>query len=253
MFRLLYIGGPTALIETGGLRLLTDPTFDPPGDHPIGSRKLTKTAPPALGPERLGRVDAVLLSHDHHPDNLDASGRAYLARVPLTLSTASAGRRLGGSVRAVPAWDHVDLARPGGDHLRVTGVPARHGPPGSESLVGEVTGFVLSGPGLPAVYISGDNASLEIVHEVAERLGPFEVAVIFAGGARTPLIDDYLTLPSDAAVEAARILGAPHVIPIHFEGWAHFSQGRDTLAAAFAAAALDQAVHLPEPGELIEI
>ena len=24
-----YIGGPTALIEIGGVRLLTDPTFDP--------------------------------------------------------------------------------------------------------------------------------------------------------------------------------------------------------------------------------
>ena len=32
------IGGPTALIEMGGLRLLTDPTFDPPGDHPVGDR-----------------------------------------------------------------------------------------------------------------------------------------------------------------------------------------------------------------------
>jgi L-ascorbate metabolism protein UlaG (beta-lactamase superfamily) len=28
-----YIGGPTALIEIGGMRLLTDPTFDPPGQH----------------------------------------------------------------------------------------------------------------------------------------------------------------------------------------------------------------------------
>jgi L-ascorbate metabolism protein UlaG (beta-lactamase superfamily) len=28
--RITYIGGPTALLEFGGLRLLTDPTFDPP-------------------------------------------------------------------------------------------------------------------------------------------------------------------------------------------------------------------------------
>ena len=30
-FEITYIGGPTALIELGGLRLLTDPTFDAPG------------------------------------------------------------------------------------------------------------------------------------------------------------------------------------------------------------------------------
>jgi L-ascorbate metabolism protein UlaG (beta-lactamase superfamily) len=29
--RITHIGGPTALIEVGGWRLLTDPTFDAPG------------------------------------------------------------------------------------------------------------------------------------------------------------------------------------------------------------------------------
>lgn len=28
---LTHIGGPTAMIEVGGIRLLTDPTFDPAG------------------------------------------------------------------------------------------------------------------------------------------------------------------------------------------------------------------------------
>jgi L-ascorbate metabolism protein UlaG (beta-lactamase superfamily) len=86
-----YVGGPTALVEVGGLRLLTDPTFDPPGEHPVGDRVLVKTAGPAVGPEGLGDVDAVLLSHDQHPDNLDTLGRDLLTRVPLVLSTASAG------------------------------------------------------------------------------------------------------------------------------------------------------------------
>jgi L-ascorbate metabolism protein UlaG (beta-lactamase superfamily) len=40
---LRYLGGPTALLELGGWRLLTDPTFDPPGDYPAGSRVLRKT------------------------------------------------------------------------------------------------------------------------------------------------------------------------------------------------------------------
>jgi len=31
---LTLIGGPTVLIELDGLRMLTDPTFDPPGHYP---------------------------------------------------------------------------------------------------------------------------------------------------------------------------------------------------------------------------
>jgi L-ascorbate metabolism protein UlaG (beta-lactamase superfamily) len=242
-----YVGGPTAVLEIGGVRLLTDPTFDAPGDHPVGNRVLTKTAGPAFGPAGIGAVDAVLLSHDQHPDNLDLAGRDFLSSVPVVLSTGSAAGRIGEPVRPLPNWAHVELARPGGGVLRVTGVPAQHGPDGSEHLVGEVTGFVLSGEGLPTVYVSGDNASLDVVRGIAERVGAVDVAVLFAGAARTPLVGDaYLTLTGDEVAEAAGILGARHVVPLHFEHWAHFTESRDTLAKALTG--LGERVHLLEPG-----
>ncbi|MBV9359576.1 MAG: MBL fold metallo-hydrolase [Chloroflexi bacterium] len=244
-----YIGGPTAVLELGGLRLLTDPTFDPPGDYPIGSRVLTKTAPPSVPPAAIGVLDAVLLSHDQHPDNLDRLGREQLARVPLVLSTASAHGRLGDAVRVLPNWSTVELARPDGGVLRITGVPAQHGPDGTEHLVGEVTGFVLSGTDLPTVYVSGDNASLGVVRAIAERYRRIDVAVIFAGAAQTGLVPNgYLTLTSELAVEAGRLLGAPTVIALHFEGWAHFTQGRDSLRQAFARVGASDALRLPDEG-----
>jgi L-ascorbate metabolism protein UlaG (beta-lactamase superfamily) len=251
VIRVLHVGGPTAVIEMGGLRFLTDPTFDPPGDYPIGARQLTKTTGPALPVDDLAPVDAVLLSHDQHPDNLDRAGRDYLARAPLTLSTPKAAERLGGTVRGLEPWAHHDLARPDGGALRVTAVPALHGPPGSEPLVGPVTGFVLSAAGLPVLYVSGDNASLDVVREIAARAGPIAAAVLFAGGARTPLLDAYLTLPSAGAVEAIRLLGAAHVVVIHVEGWAHFSEGRESLERALAGAGLGARVHVASPGEAI--
>jgi L-ascorbate metabolism protein UlaG (beta-lactamase superfamily) len=247
---LRYLGGPTAILEIGGVRLVVDPTFDAPGDYPIGSRKLAKTAGAVLGPAEVGPVDAVLLSHDQHPDNLDNGGRAYLAHVPLTLTTEAAAGRLGGTARALPNWEHLDLPRPGGGALRVTGVPAQLGPDGTEHLTGPVTGFVLSGDGVPTTYVSGDNASLDVVRAVADRFGPFDVAVLFMGAARTPLVGDAdLTLGSGAAAEAAAILRAGRIVPLHFEGWAHFTQGRDTIRPAFDAAGLTDRLHLLDPGE----
>src|SRR5262245_45237410 len=61
------IGGPTALIEIDGFRLLTDPTFDAPGEHRLPHVTLTKTSGPALGADAVGPIDAVLLSHDRMP------------------------------------------------------------------------------------------------------------------------------------------------------------------------------------------
>lgn len=252
MLTVQYLGGPTAILEIAGVRLLTDPTFDPPGDYPVGTRKLTKTTGSALDPDEVAPIDVVLLSHDQHPDNLDRLGRDFLARVERVLSTASAHDRMGAPIEVLPSWDQVEVKGSAG--LQITAVPALHGPPGSEPMVGEVTGFVLSGVNLPTVYVSGDNASLDIVREVADRFPSIDVALLFAGGAQTPLLgEQYLTLSSAQAVEAAEILGAAHVVPLHFEHWAHFSQGPETLREAFAGSHVADRLHLLTPGESVEI
>ena len=114
-FPVRVFGGPTAQFEYGGLWFLTDPTFDAPGDyrrpgHPL----LVKTAPASGSPADLGRVDVVLLSHDEHADNLDNSGRALLADIPLTLTTPAGGRRLGDRAKGLADWESIELDRPGG-------------------------------------------------------------------------------------------------------------------------------------------
>ncbi|WP_042425993.1 MBL fold metallo-hydrolase [Streptacidiphilus anmyonensis] len=248
-FGITYLGGPTAVIEYGGLRLLVDPTFDGPRDFPLGNRVLTKTVGPALTAAEVGPVDAVLLSHDQHPDNMDESGRAVALAAPQVLSTSSAEQRLGAPVRALPNWTSVTLSRPGGGEITVTGVPAQHGPDGSEPIVGEVTGFWLAGAGLPTVYVSGDNASLDVVRRIVDRLGTADIAVLFAGAARTPLVPDApLTLTSPDAARAAELLAARHVVPLHFEHWAHFSEDGARLDAAFTAAGLADRLHRLAPG-----
>ncbi len=249
---LTAVGGPTLAVRLGTVRLLVDPTFDPPGSYESGAgsgRFLHKTAGPALAPEKLGRVDAVLLSHDQHVDNLDGSGGAVALAAPVVLTTPEAATRLGPPARGLEPWEEVDVRGANGATVRATAVPARHGPAGTEHLTGPVTGFVLTGPGLPTVYVSGDNASMDAVRSVAERFPRVDVAVVFAGGAKSALIGDvFLTFDSARAAEAAAVLGAEVVVPVHFEGWAHFTEGAEALRAAFAAATLDRRLHILVPG-----
>ncbi len=95
------IGGPTALIDAGGFRLLTDPTFDAPGDYKLPYTMLTKTAGPALTAQQVGAVDAVLLSHDQHADNFDHAGKAYAMQAPRLFTTVPARS---GSAAVPRAW-----------------------------------------------------------------------------------------------------------------------------------------------------
>lgn len=243
------VGGPTAVIEYGGLRWLTDPTFSAPGEY----GGLVKTTGPEVARDQLGRIDVVLLSHDHHADNLDPAGREMLADAERVFTTSAGAERLGGGATGLLPWHTVSVARPDGADVTVTALPALHGPPGSEEVTGPVIGFLLSGENLQTVYVSGDNASLDVVREIADRVGPVDVALLFAGAVQLAKRCDgaYLTLSSDRAAEATVILGARVAIPLHFEGWTHFTQGATELRAAFRGNGVSDRLRLAERGETV--
>ena len=111
--RITLFGGPTALIELDGFRLLTDPTFDPPGEYQLPHVRLTKTSHPALSTEEVGSIDAVLLSHDQHADNLDRSRRAFLVRAERAFATEAGAQRLGGHAEGLAPWTTKELAKTG--------------------------------------------------------------------------------------------------------------------------------------------
>jgi L-ascorbate metabolism protein UlaG (beta-lactamase superfamily) len=251
------VGGPTALIAYGGLRILTDPTFDPPGERRSAGTPvvLTKLAGPAVSADDVGSIDVVLLSHDHHADNLDTAGRDLLGRTRRVLTTAAGAGRLGGG--AVTGLEPGDaFAFSSGGPVIITAVPAEHGPPEVAALNGPVIGFVLRGEGLPTVYVSGDNASVEVVRAIVAAHGPIDAAVLFAGNAQVPERwgpDVPLTLTPEAAVAAARVLDPAIVVPIHQDGWAHFTSGPEALEEAFAAAGLAGRLRTVAPGGAVAL
>ncbi|MEV4173016.1 MBL fold metallo-hydrolase [Nonomuraea sp. NPDC049709] len=236
------LGGPTAVIDIGGLRIVSDPTFDEAGPHGY----LTKTAGPAVAEDALGAIDLVLVSHDGHPDNFDERGRVFARTAPLVITGPLSAARLGPPAIGLAGWNSYQVLRgDGAGHLTVQAVPAVHGPEdGDRDADGnvncEVTGFVLSGAGLPTIYISGDNASIRTVAEISRRLPDIDVALLHAGAARVPAKfgGRPLTFDSRRAAAAAAVLDPDLVIPAHYDGWAHFSEGLADLELAFHEAGL---------------
>lgn len=252
--KMTYIGGPTALFRWGGLRFLTDPTFDPAGqEFRAGAYELRKIAGPAVSPESLGRVDVVLLSHDHHFDNLDRAGRAFLARAGTVLTTPAGAERLGNNAVGLAPWHGVHVPGPDGRVLRVTATPARHGPADFDR--GPVAGFVLVYDDAPdtAVYVSGDTVWYQGVAEVA-RCYPVKAAVLFMGAARVTAVGPWhLTLTAEEGIEAARAFADAAIVPLHCEGWAHYTESREEIARAFAKAGLKGRLFWGDPGREIAI
>jgi L-ascorbate metabolism protein UlaG (beta-lactamase superfamily) len=238
-----HIGGPTVLIEVGGWRLLTDPTFDPPGERysfgwGTSSRKL---AGPSIGASDLAPIDAVLLSHDHHGDNLDPAGRACLPSAGVVVTTASGAKRLGGNARGLEPWATTRLEAPDRPTIEITATPCRHGPPLSHFIVGDVIGFALRwDPQQRGVlWISGDTVLYDGVRRVADRL-EVDIALLHLGGVRFPVSGPIrYTMTAQDAVELCRLMRPRIAIPIHYEGWKHFRQGQTEIESVIADAPED--------------
>ena len=238
--RLTHIGGPTLLIEAGGWRLLTDPTFDPPGGAyrfgwGTGSRKL---AGPAIDASEIGPIDVVLLSHDHHEDNLDARGRELLDSVDLVITTTSGAKRLGDGARGLEPWATTRLERDGRTPITVTATPCRHGPPLSHPIVGDVIGLALewAEQDRGVLWISGDTVLYEGLRQVTDRLR-VDTAVLHLGGVRFPITGPLrYTMTARDAVELCHLMQPRVAIPIHYEGWQHFREGHEAIEHEFARA-----------------
>ncbi len=243
--KITLIGGPTALIEVAGFRFVTDPTFDSPGDYPLPHVTLTKTSSPAIGPKQIGPVDAVLLSHDQHSDNLDNAGRAFLAEVPRVFTTKAGAERLGDHAEGLEPWQSETLTK-NDQSIEITAAPARHGPAGIEPFAGDVIGFVLSINGQSPIYITGDTVWYDGVAEVARRFEP-GIVLLFAGAAQTrgPF---HLTMNTNDAIETARFFPGATIIPLHYEGWKHFTQNGNDLAKAFNTLGFGSRLRMLQPG-----
>lgn len=247
-----FIGTATAIICIDGINLLTDPAFDPAGsEYDLGIAILKNNTGPALQLCELPSIDAVLLSHEDHPDNLDRTGRTLLdGRTVVTTVDGANKLKPRPSVHGLRPWETLSL-KIGEKDFKITGTPCQHLPGG------EVVGFIIetssfgTGPeGLPnAIYFSGDTIYLE---ELAEMSKQFHIAlaILNIGNAVAPLPDGPLdiTLDAKSAAKLVRDIGADIVVPMHFDSWAHFAESSDQAAKVFEAEGLKDKVVWLAPG-----
>jgi L-ascorbate metabolism protein UlaG (beta-lactamase superfamily) len=124
-----HIGTATAIVSIDGINFITDPFFSPAGTkYEYDHITLENTEEPAMTLADLPVIDAVLLSHEDHWDNLDDLGRRLLdgRRVFTTLDGAKnlAPRP---AVHGFHPWETIKSTI-AGKEFSITGVPCIHVP-----------------------------------------------------------------------------------------------------------------------------
>ncbi len=180
------------------------------------------------------------MSHDYHPDNLDASGELVAHGATLALTTKAGAERKAG-FHGMKAGDVVTID--GETPVTVTAVEALHGPRAIAPLVGPVIGFILRAEGWPTLYFSGDNALVSVARGIAKDHPDVGIAVLCMGAASVPTRGPVLlTLNADRAARVAALWPDASIVPVHVDGWKHFSQQRAAAISGLHANGLGERV-----------
>lgn len=234
-----HIDTACVLININGFKILTDPTLNNKDgwlpqyvSKPLAFSK--KYINPALSKEEIGKVDLVLLSHDHHSDNLDRNGKVFIKTVPLVLSTTAAVKRLKNKNGiGLENWQEYNLTDERVKGLKITAIPAQHtNIKRLDKLMGKVLGFTIEWEGQKngCIYISGDTVLFEGAYELEKRK-KVAIAILHLGAGAFPYLKKKLrvTMNGEEAIKMTNLLNVNSTIPIHYDGWWHFKQSVKSL------------------------
>ncbi|KAL2692450.1 hypothetical protein Neosp_002859 [[Neocosmospora] mangrovei] len=238
-FSITHIGTATAIFQIGGVTFLTDPFFSPAGTtwDMGGGNVLENTEDPAMKLENLPPIDAVLLSHEDHPDNLDEIGRRLLdGRHVFTTMDGAKNLAPRPGVIGMKPWDTVERQF-GGKTFRITATPCQH-LPGGECIGFIITtdDFGVASDNRPnGIYFTGDTVYIDELARIAEKFH-IVAAVMNMGAAYAALPDGpvQITMSGKQASRLFRDIKADWLVPMHYDkSWGHFTQFEEGLAKDF--------------------
>ena len=252
-----HIGTATSIIDIDGIKFLTDPVFNGPSEYDMGVMVLKSIEGPAITIDNLPHIDAILLSHEDHPDNLDDLGRTLLnGRKVITTMDGCQKLQPRPDVRGIKPWETIKMNIQGKE-FEITGTPCQHLPGG------ECTGFIITTESFGyneqglrnAVFFTGDTVYLDELKELKEVKKYHTVAAIMNLGVATAPFEQplELTMGGRDASKLFKELEADVLIPIHFESWNHFKEHGEELAKAFEAEGLQHKVAWLTPGKAKKI
>ncbi len=251
--RLTWFGHSSMLIEIDGHRFLTDPVWSD-RVSPLSWIGPKRWYPPLIPLEKLPPIDAVLISHDHY-DHLDhrtlIAMKDWDTKFIVPLGVAAHLEYWGiplSKIIEVDWWEGTKF----GD-VEIVSTPVRHAS-GRHVFDKDATlwsSYALVGPAHRA-FFSGDSGLFTALQTIADKLGPFDVAMIEVGQYHRAWPDWHMG--PEQAVTAHRVLGSKVFFPMHW-GLVNLAYHAWTEPIERSVTASQRAqirVITPRPGQSVE-
>jgi L-ascorbate metabolism protein UlaG (beta-lactamase superfamily) len=238
------IGHATVLIQFTGLNVLTDPMYSQRAS-PVSWAGPERARDPGVAFETLPPIDVVVLSHNHY-DHMDMPTLRRLRDRwhPLFVAGLGNARVLASHgiehIVELDWWQSIELR----SNVRLTFVPAQHW---SGRGFGDRRRMLWGGHWFDApagrVYFAGDTGYPAQFHEIRQRLGAPDIALLPIGAYEPRWFMAAQHLKPEEAVRAHLDLGARLSIGMHFATFHQLSdEAIDAPVQALVIARREQSV-----------
>jgi L-ascorbate metabolism protein UlaG (beta-lactamase superfamily) len=245
-----HIRHATFIIGINGKKILVDPMLSQKGSmQPIPDvpdKGWNPTAELAVPIETILDYDAAIITHIHRDHFDEAAAKLLSKERPVFCQPEDENKLKDMGFEKVTAvlegteWEGIGITRTTG----------RHGHGATALKLAPVSGFVLSTPGEPVIYITGDTVYYSCVEETLERYKP-DVVICFSGEARFRY-GNPITMNEQDILAVCRKLPGARVVCVHMEAWNHCRLTRKALSDFAASNGIVGQVHIPSDGELME-
>ena len=214
--RLIWFGHSTFLLQMDEKNILIDPMFsDVPAPHPwLGGKRFSKELPIEI--EKLPKIDAVIISHDHY-DHLDYESIKKLRNkveayfVPLGVGVhLEAWDVANNKITELDWWQEITYK-----NIQLACTPAQHfsGRKFDNRQSTLWSSWVIKSD-TTSLFFSGDSGYGKHFKEIGEKYGPFDFAMMECGQYNKMWPDVHM-FPEETA-QAGVDVRAKSVMPIHW-------------------------------------
>lgn len=232
----------TLLLELADVTLLVDPMLAPAGERdPIPNTPNERRNPLVALPDVELDPDGVVVTHTHTDHFDDAAAATLNAELPVFCQPPDVDQLTEhGFVDVRPVGSATTFRRIG-----LTRTDGRHGHGPVAEELGPVSGFVVTAPEQPTVYVAGDTVWCDAVAGALESHDP-DAVVLNAGGARF-IGSEPVTMTAEDVRKVRAAAPEATVCAVHMDAINHCLLSREDLEAAVPG------VRIPADGERIEL
>lgn len=246
--KIQLIRNATLCIDYNRHRILLDPFFSPKGALPAfaGIAPNPTVELPLSKEEIVAGTELILLTH-LHPDHFDEPAQEALAKfLPVICSPVDQPNIEGKGFTNVSALkDPIEW-----EGITIEATFAQHGTGDWLTRMGHVTGFLLSAPNRPSLYIAADTVMTSEVRNFLQVRKP-NIIITNSGGAHFPDAPPII-MDIEQTLEVCELAPKSKIIAIHLEALDHCPVTRTALRQAAEDAGISaKRLLIPADGECL--